>query len=128
MRVLLDTHAFIWWIADDPKLPEAARQVISEGANTVFVSAATAWEITTKYRLGKLPGAALIAADVSRRIAAAGFAELAVTVYHAQTAGSLPGEHKDPFDRLLIAHALLEGIGLVSNERSFDSFGVARIW
>ena len=128
MRLLLDTHAFLWWVADDPALSASARTAIAEPANQVHVSAATAWEITTRYRIGKLPAAGLVAADVAREIAAEGFAELAVTVRHAQHAGAIPGPHKDPFDRMLIAQALAEAMTLVSNESLFDGYGVARIW
>lgn len=97
-------------------------------ANHVHVSAATAWEITAKCRLGKLPGAALVATAVAREIAAEGFLELPVTVRYAQHAGAIPASHKDPFDRLLIARALVEGMTLVSNEALFDGYAVARIW
>lgn len=128
MRLLLDTHAFLWWLGDDPALSAAADAAIADPANSVHVSAASAWEITTKHRLGKLPGAALVAADVAAQIAAEGFVALPVTVAHAQQAGALAGAHKDPFDRMLIAQALLEGMALVSNEAVFDPFGVQRLW
>ena len=128
MRLLLDTHVFLWWLGDDPALSAAADAAIADPANSVHVSAASAWEITTKHRLGKLPGAALVAADVAAQIAAEGFVALPVTVAHAQQAGALAGAHKDPFDRMLIAQALLEGMALVSNEAVFDPFGVQRLW
>jgi PIN domain nuclease of toxin-antitoxin system len=128
MRLLLDTHTFLWWVADDPALSAQARDAIAEPANAVHVSAATAWEITTKYRIGKLPAAGLVAADVAAEIAAEGFVELPVTVRHAQHAGAIPGPHKDPFDRMLIAQALAESMALVSNEAVFDGYGVARLW
>lgn len=129
MRLLLDTHAFLWWsVEDDPKLSAKADAAIADRTNTVFVSAASAWEITTKYRLGKLPGMAVVAADVAAQIAVEGFVELAVTVAHGQRAGALQGPHKDPFDRMLIAQALLEDMTLVSNEAVFDAFGVRRVW
>ena len=128
MRLLFDTHAFLWWLADDANLSAAAESAIVNSANVVHVSAVTAWEITTKWRLGKLPGAALVAADVAREIAAEGFAELPVTVAHGQHAGALPGTHMDPFDRMLVAQALLEGRTLVSNEKALDPFGATRLW
>ena len=128
MRLLLDTHAFLWWLANDPALPGAARDAIAEPATRVHVSAATAWEITTKYRIGKLAAAGLVAADVAAEIAAEGFVELPVTVRHAQRAGAIPGPHKDPFDRMLIAQSLDESLTLVSNETMFDGFGVTRLW
>jgi PIN domain nuclease of toxin-antitoxin system len=128
VRILLDTHAFLWWLEDHPRLTQAARQAIANPLNVAFISAATVFEIVTKHRLGKLPGAALVAIDVARTIAAAGFVELPIRVTHAQHAGSLAGPHKDPFDRMLIAQALTEAMALVSNERQFDAYGINRLW
>ena len=129
MRVLLDTHTFLWWLDADPALPGRAHAVISDGrTNQVFVSAASAWEITTKHRIGKLPGAAAVAADVSGAIRRQGFLPLSVSVHHAQRAGCLPGWHRDPFDRMLIAQTLDEGLVLISNEILFDRYGVPRLW
>lgn len=128
MRVLVDTHAFLWWLAGNPGLPEAARAVIDDSDNNVLVSAASAWEITTKHRLGKLPGADIVAGDVMAAIEDHGFEPLAITVAHAERAGRLPGSHRDPFDRMLIAQALAHDLPLVSNESLFDRYGVRRIW
>ena len=128
MRLLLDTHAFLWWLGNHPLLTTAAKDAIRAPGSVTYVSAATAWEITTKYRLGKLPGVALVAADVAAQVAAEGFGELPVTVEHGQHAGALAGSHKDPFDRMLIAQALLEDLALVSNEALFDAYGVRRVW
>ena len=128
MRVLVDTHAFLWWLAGNPRLPEAARAVIDDSDNNVLVSAASAWEITTKHRLGKLPGADIVASDVVAAIEDHGFQPLAITVAHAERAGRLPGSHRDPFDRMLIAQALAHDLPLVSNESLFDRHGVRRIW
>lgn len=129
MRLLLDTHAFLWWVFADPKLSRAARTAISDDAqNSVFVSAASAWEIATKYRIGKLADARVVAEDVSGAIAAEGFSPLAVTVLHAERAGGLVGHHRDPFDRMLIAQALSEDLVLLSNEKAFETYGVKRLW
>ena len=129
MRLLLDTHAFLWWVFADPKLSRAARTAISDEAqNSIFVSAASAWEITTKYRVGKLPDARVVAEDVSGTIAAEGFNPLAVSVLHAERAGSLAGQHRDPFDRMLIAQAISEHLVFLSNERTFEAYGVKRLW
>lgn len=127
MNVLLDTHALIWWILDSPELPRRARSVIGT-ADTVFVSAISAMEVCTKHRLGKLPEAALLAKEFEDRIAIAGFTELPLTIRHGQLAGNLNIANKDPFDRMLIAQSIIEGIPLVSNEAGFDRFGVSRIW
>jgi PIN domain nuclease of toxin-antitoxin system len=126
--LLLDTHALLWWLAGDDQLSETARGAIADEANEIFVSAATAWEIAASIRLGKLPAPALAGGGVRRAIAAQGFHELAITVDHGERAGSLPGSHRDPFDRMLIAQAQAEAMTLVSNDSVFDSYGVARVW
>ena len=128
VRLLLDTHAFLWWLVGDPALSPAASRAIADEDNSVFVSAASAREITAKYRLGKLPGVTAIVADLDAAISDQGFAGLAVSVRHGQAAGALPGPHRDPFDRLLIAQAMVEQLVLISNERPFDVYGVARLW
>jgi PIN domain nuclease of toxin-antitoxin system len=102
--------------------------IITDAANFVLVSAASAWEIATKHRLGRLSSVALIVQDIEGYIRKEGFQPLPVTVRHAQLAGALPGPHRDPFDRMLIAQALEEGCTLVSNEALFDRYGVLRTW
>jgi PIN domain nuclease of toxin-antitoxin system len=128
VRLLLDTHALLWWLDGDRSLSRKARTAIADENNVVVVSAASAWEITTKSRLGKLPGAAAVASDVLGSVASQGFASLDITMLHAQRAGRLPGEHRDPFDRMLIAQAQLEDLTLVSNDSVFDAYGVSRLW
>jgi PIN domain nuclease of toxin-antitoxin system len=128
VALLLDTHAFLWWLAGDRKLSRRARGAIADPEEDVIVSAASAWEITTKYRLGKLPGASAIVNDLAGAIASQSFTPLSVTVVHAQRAGMLLGDHRDPFDRMLIAQARSEDLTLVSNEKLFDAFGVTRLW
>ena len=128
MRLLLDTHALLWWLAGDPSLSQPAQAAIGDEANEVLVSAASAWEMATKHRLGKLPSAASLMADLDGAIASQGFCGLAISLRHGQAAGALPGPHRDPFDRMLIAQAMLEDLVLVSNERPFDVFGVRRLW
>jgi len=128
LRLLLDTHAFLWWLGGDAALSVRAREAMADAANDVFVSAASAWEISTKHRIGKLPGVAVIIADLDATISDQGFHGLAISVRHGQIAGALPGAHRDPFDRMLIAQAMHETLALVSNEHVFDTFGVARLW
>jgi PIN domain nuclease of toxin-antitoxin system len=128
LDLLLDTQAFLWWIAGDAALSELACTEIENANNTVFVSAASAWEIATKYRIGRLPGAAAIASDLAGVLAAQGFVRLPISFAHGQAAGALPGPHKDPFDRMLIAQAMLDNMVLVFNEQPFDSYGVRRLW
>ena len=128
LRLLLDTHALIWWLAGDEALSRRTREAIADETNSVAVSAASAMEVSTKFRIGKLPDAALLAHDFEAIIAGQGFAELAITVRHARLAGEMNIAHKDPFDRLLIAQAQAEDMVLVSNEALFDTFAVQRLW
>ena len=127
-RFLLDTHAFLWWLDGDKRLSRTPRRVIQTEENEIFVSAASVWEISTKARIGKLPGALEVAADVPACIASQGFSALSISVQHAQAAGALPGPHRDPFDRMLIAQAHAERVPIVSIDEAFDGYGVTRIW
>ena len=128
MRVLLDTHTLLWWLDGDRHLSRRARNVIADDDNTVLVSAASAWEISTKVRLGKLPGAIEVAAELPAILRQQNFEPLPIAIVHALRAGNLPGPHRDPFDRILIAQAQDEDLALVSNERVFDAYGVRRVW
>ncbi len=128
LKLLLDTHALIWWLEGSEALSPRAREAIADEANSVAVSAASAMEVATKFRIGKLPGAALLAQDFETIVAEQGFAELAISVHHARLAGEMNISHKDPFDRFLIAQTQAEGMVLVSNEALFDAFAVNRFW
>jgi PIN domain nuclease of toxin-antitoxin system len=128
VRVLLDTHALLWWAIADPKLSRRARAILASLDSEIFVSAATAWELSTKVRLGKLPGAEAMAAEFEARVEALGFHPLSITVEHGQRAGLLPGIHRDPFDRMLIAQSQSENLPILSNDAAFDQFLVRRIW
>lgn len=128
MRLLLDTHAFLWWLEGNRRLSGTARRAIEDAANDIVVSAVSAWEITTKHRIGKLPRAEAVARNVAGAIASQGFEELAISVEDAERAGRLPGPHRDPFDRLLAAQALARNLAVVSVDRVFDRYGVNRMW
>lgn len=128
MRVLLDTHTLLWWLDGDRRLSRRARGAIAEDENTVLVSAASAWEISIKVRLGKLPGAVEVAAELPAILREQNFEPLPIALAHALRAGNLPGPHRDPFDRMLIAQAQTEDVALVSNERVFETYGVRRLW
>ena len=128
MRLLLDTHALIRWLAGDPSLSADAKAAIIDPENEIFVSAVSAWEIATKHRIGRLHHAEALALDASGALASQGSIELPITVLRGQTAGSLPGPHRDPFDRMLIAQATFAGLLLVSNEAVFDLYAVRRLW
>lgn len=128
MRVLLDTHALLFWLFDDDRLGETARGLMTDPATDVLVSAASAWEIATKHRIGKLPSAHVLVQDIAGWVTEAGFAALPITVAHAQRAGSWPQPHRDPFDRMLAAQAVLEGIPLLSRDEVLRSFGASLLW
>lgn len=128
MRVLLDTHTFLWWLDGDRRLSARGRRLIADAGTEVFVSAASAWEIAIKAAAGKLPGALDVAADIPGCMESQGFRPLDITVGHAQRAGALPPLHRDPFDRMLVAQALVEGLPLLSNDRVFDRYAVRRVW
>ena len=124
----MDTHALLWWLADDPALPPAARRFIRARSNTILVSAASAWEIATKSRIGKLPQAADLALRFDAILVQESFESLPMTAAHATRAGLLPGPHKDPFDRMLIAQSQAENLPIVSNDPVFDTYKLRRLW
>jgi PIN domain nuclease of toxin-antitoxin system len=121
--VLLDTHALLWWFANDAALGRSARDIIAEPQNQVFVSAATAWEIEIKRQLGKLTAPADIEALVEEK----GFARLPMSFFHGRQAGGLPLHHRDPFDRMLIAQAQAEGLELMTADPVFQAYAVRLI-
>ena len=127
MKLLLDTHALLWWATEDASLSRKAKKAIADDASAVFVSAASAWEIATKVRIGKLDWPAT-AGTVRMYAVGQGFRALPISLEHAERAGQLQIAHRDPFDRVLIAQAQIEDMWLVSNEDSFDSAGVRRYW
>jgi PIN domain nuclease of toxin-antitoxin system len=128
MRVLLDTHALLWAAFRKDLLSTRAQKVIEAPANELLVSAASAWEIATKHRLGKLPLAQILVEDFVPRVTAAGYTLLSISVEHALRAGRLPADHKDPFDRMLAAQAIHDDLPLLSNDDRLDVFGVRREW
>ena len=125
--ILLDTHAFLWFATGDEELSVVARDAITS-TNEVFVSAASVWEVRTKYRLGKLSAAAVLVHDLAMAVRRLELTELPMTLADGDLAGALAGTHRDPFDRMLIAQSLNHELPLVSNESAFDNFGVTRIW
>lgn len=128
MDALLDAQALLWWLSDEPALTQAARRIIADAKNVILVSAASAWEIATKVRLGKLPTATDLAADFAGYLDREGFQMLGISWDHAIRAGLLPCPHRDRFDRMLIAQAQAENVPILSNEVLFDTYGVRRIW
>jgi PIN domain nuclease of toxin-antitoxin system len=123
MELLLDTHAFLWWDSQDPRLPEILRSAIESSTNTVYVSAATVWEIAIKKASGKL----IFGQSVARAIEQQGFQAIPITIDHAERAGSLPPLHRDPFDRLLVAQAQMEGLVLVTVDEQILRYQVPHL-
>ena len=128
MSHLLDTHALLWWFDGDPRLSKTALGVITNRKSPVYVSAATAWEIANKARIGKLQHAMTVAVNLLRILPEEGFEFLPVSVEHGYRAGWLPTAHKDPFDRILAAQAIIEGLGLVTSDQHMAAFGAKVVW
>ena len=128
LKVLLDTHALLWIVNDDPRLSKGARALFDDGTYSFVVSAVSAMEITTKVRIGKLPEGIELARDFAGSLSRLEVEPLGIGMHHAVLAGSMAIPHNDPFDRLLIAQARIERMPIVSNEKLFDGFGVERIW
>ena len=128
MKVLLDTHALLWWVLGNPRLSAGAKTVLGAASTVIVVSAVSGHEIATKYRLGKLSVPARLAEHLDQLAAENGWQPLPLSIAHAQLAGRLPGAHKDPFDRMLAAQALVEDIPLVTSDSALAAFGVRAIW
>lgn len=127
MRVLLDTHVLLWWFKNDSRISSRAASSLSDQKNTILISAAAAWEIAIKVRLGKMEVGPLVP-DLNRYLQEEGFLELPVNIMHAMRVGSLPLHHRDPFDRLLIAQAQVENIPIMTADAGFDRYDVTVIW
>jgi PIN domain nuclease of toxin-antitoxin system len=128
LRVLLDTHTLLWATLSPSFLSRKASTIIADEANVILVSAASAWEIATKVRLGKLPGAEALEREFPEVMDRAGYTLLAIDVASALRAGRLIAEHRDPFDRMLAAQALASDLPILSTDSRLDTFGVRRIW
>jgi PIN domain nuclease of toxin-antitoxin system len=128
MRYLLDTHALIWWWDGGAKLPAGARAIVADPENSIFVSAASAWEIATKVRAGRLPAMEPRIARYDESVSEDGFRHLDVRYEHGIRGGLLEGDHRDPFDRLIAAQALIEGLTVITRDRVFAAFGCTVTW
>lgn len=128
MRLLLDTHALIWAVDQPDRLGSRARSALEDAANELLISAATIWEIAIKTGLGKLTLSVPYREGMDRAIADLGSTILPITVEYADAQARLPGHHRDPLDRMLVAQAIAERIPLVANEDMFDQYGVSRLW
>lgn len=120
MNLLLDTHALLWWLSDDPTLSEAARSAVADPENTVYLSAVVVWEMRIKQGIGKLdlPG------DFEKVLDGQAFSKLPVTVEHAHAIARLPEIHRDPFDRMLVAQATVESMTVVTRDRRIGEYGI----
>jgi PIN domain nuclease of toxin-antitoxin system len=128
MRLLLDTHALLWWLFDDPRLSASAREAIRNLDNSVLASSASAWEIATKHRIGRLPEAGEAVRRLPGLLRKARIEPLPISMEHALAAGKLPGPHRDPFDRMLIAQARIERLPVVTLDPVFKSYRVKVVW
>lgn len=127
-RLLLDTHAFLWWVNDAPELTDAARLAIADANNVCCLSMASCWEMAIKSSLGKLRLARSIERFVSEQLAANGFVLLNIELRHAAKLEKLPFHHRDPFDRLLIAQAISEKLTIISADSVFSEYNVKLLW
>ena len=128
MRLLLDTHSFLWFISEDPKLSPRARQLIEDPANDVLLSMASVWEMAIKAGLGKLQFSQPFEVLVPAQIALNAVELLPITLDHLIGVSRLPFHHRDPFDRLIVAQALTEKIAVVGTDSHFDLYGIERYW
>jgi PIN domain nuclease of toxin-antitoxin system len=128
IRALLDTHALVWWSTDNRRLPRAAREVVADPDNAIFASAASAWEIATKVRLGRWQEVERLVADLESLLLQSRFIGMPISVAQARLAGTLAGEHRDLFDRMLIAQARLESAVLITGDPVFRRYRVPTVW
>jgi PIN domain nuclease of toxin-antitoxin system len=128
MRAILDTHALLWFLAGDDRLSARARRLVEDGSNEMLVSVASLWEIAVKHSLGKLDLAGSFEQVIPGQLEANGLAVLHLATSHVARVATLPFHHRDPFDRMLIAQALVEGLPIVGVDTAFDPYGTERIW
>ena len=128
MKYLLDTHAFLWWIADDPSLSKRARSIISDGGNEIYLSAASVWEIAIKSHAGRLEFRGELDSFVQRHVRKNAFLPLPITLSHSAKVRQFSNQHRDPFDQMLAAQSLVEEMPLISVDKKMDSFGATVVW
>ncbi len=128
MKLLIDTHALIWFLEDDPKLSATARAVVEDAANERWVSMASGWEMAIKSQIGKLKLPLAFEGLFPGALESLGFSILPIQAGHLHRYHALPLHHRDPFDRLLVAQALVDGFTVVGDDAAFDEYGVTRVW
>lgn len=127
MEVLLDTHTFVWWMADPSRLSKKAMAILADIDSRILISAVVAWELAIKINAGKIQPSSLLS-GLNDAFAKQTFAELPISLEHAVKAGLLPLHHRDPFDRLLVSQALILSVPILSADRTLDAYGLGRIW
>lgn len=128
MRYILDTHTLIWWWSGGARLTSQSHGIMVDSANTIYISAASGWEMATKVRSGKLPEMASAVANFDAGVRADSFHHLDIRQDHAVRAGLLVGDHRDPFDRMIAAQALIEGLTVITRDPALAAFGCDVIW
>ncbi len=128
MAILLDTHALLWWMNGDPRLSRKARAAMERKNAEVYVSAASAVELATKVRIGKLPDAALLVHTFAATLSEQGFVPLAISLEHGRLSGLLPGDNRDPFDRIIAAQSLLERMPVITADKALAALGIEVVW
>lgn len=128
MRLLLDTHAFLWWITDDPRLSEKAREIMGDGKNQLFLSVASGWEIAIKAKLGKLKVSDDLEHFIPEQVALNAIENLPILLSHVLHVYALPDYHRDPFDRLLISQAQLEELPILTADSQISQYPVEVVW
>ena len=128
MRLLLDTHSFLWFISGNPQISSSARMLIEDVSNQPFLSVASLWEMAIKMSLGKLSLGQPFETLISQQLSLNGIALLGITISHTAVVAGLPFHHRDPFDRLLVAQAMTEQMSIVSGDTAFDAYAVTRLW
>jgi PIN domain nuclease of toxin-antitoxin system len=128
VKVLLDTHALIWWLDADQRLSPRVFKLLSDNETQSYVSAVSTWEIATKQRIGKLKFDRVLFSNLPAALVRSGFLALPISLAHGYRAGQLEGDHKDPFDRMIAAPSLMEDLPFVTIDGAFKTFGVDTIW
>jgi len=128
VNLLLDTHAFLWFIGGNASLSKKARALIEDETNRVFLSTASLWEIAIKISLGKLVLSEPFEVLIPEQLSSNGIELLDISIFHASRIIDLPFHHRDPFDRLLVVQAQVEGLALISKDESFDTYAISRLW
>ena len=128
MKLLLDTHTFLWWITDNPRMSPKARDVVEDAGNEIFFSAASGWEIAIKARLGRLHLPENPSSYLTKQLTMNAIQSLAITMSHSLYVFNLPDIHKDPFDRIIVAQAILENMPLLTKDCMLTEYGIQVIW